>query len=287
MDISFDLIKIFINVAKHQSFSKTARQLNMTQSAISQSIARLENQLDIKLFTRSNGKIQLTEQGLLLYEEASLGERSFLLGISKALNFTPSNAKNLNIKSSSSYFKTFLNPIINNIIASYPNLHINMKRNLHDYNSQESLLNGTLDICITDKIDEFDNSNLKITQIAEMPIEFLYNPKLFDYKTNNHIDFLKRNKIAVNYRSKFHEPYIKFLKDNNISISAEFPHDDMIIDFIMKNKFIGLAPKKLDYLNQLNSLTITSIPTKHVNVYAITHKDNLVANEILAYLTMN
>lgn len=86
MDVSFDLIKIFIYVAKYQSFLKAGMALHLTQSAVSQSITRLENNLSIKLFKRNKSGIELTNEGKLLYDEAQLGKRSFNLGIKRAKN---------------------------------------------------------------------------------------------------------------------------------------------------------------------------------------------------------
>ena len=47
-----DSYRVFNEVAKHQSFSKTAKALYMTQPAVSQTIMNLERELDTRLFTR-------------------------------------------------------------------------------------------------------------------------------------------------------------------------------------------------------------------------------------------
>lgn len=49
------------------SFTKAARALGYTQSSISQMIASLENELDIKLLTRSRTGVRLTIEGAELY----------------------------------------------------------------------------------------------------------------------------------------------------------------------------------------------------------------------------
>ncbi|MDZ7548500.1 helix-turn-helix domain-containing protein, partial [Clostridium perfringens] len=48
-----DLYKVFWNVGKSKSFSKAAKELYMTQPAVSQSIMQLERELDIRLFNRT------------------------------------------------------------------------------------------------------------------------------------------------------------------------------------------------------------------------------------------
>jgi len=56
-------LRTFRAVARHNSFSKAAEELHLTQPAISAQIATLEGQLKLKLFDRVGKKISLTEQG--------------------------------------------------------------------------------------------------------------------------------------------------------------------------------------------------------------------------------
>ncbi len=54
-------------VAKAQSFSKAAIELNVTQSAISQSVKNLETKLEVKIFKRSGKNVILTPEGEKLF----------------------------------------------------------------------------------------------------------------------------------------------------------------------------------------------------------------------------
>ena len=62
-DINLNLYKVFYDVAKYGSFSKAAEFTFTTQSAISKSIKKLEDELNIKLFYRKPHGIELTEEG--------------------------------------------------------------------------------------------------------------------------------------------------------------------------------------------------------------------------------
>lgn len=57
-------------VAELQSFTKAARQLYMSQPAVSFQIKALEEDLQVALFQRGDKKVILTEAGRLLYPEA-------------------------------------------------------------------------------------------------------------------------------------------------------------------------------------------------------------------------
>ncbi len=54
----------FTMAARYRSFSKAAKELGLTTSAISYTIKRMEMGLDVVLFTRTTRSIELTEPGL-------------------------------------------------------------------------------------------------------------------------------------------------------------------------------------------------------------------------------
>ncbi|MBJ7332697.1 MAG: LysR family transcriptional regulator [Solirubrobacteraceae bacterium] len=50
-------------VARHRSFTKAAEELHLAQSAISQQIRRLEQELGVEVFRRSSRSVELTSEG--------------------------------------------------------------------------------------------------------------------------------------------------------------------------------------------------------------------------------
>lgn len=64
---SANAIFVFETAARYLSFTRAAAELNVTQSAVSRMIARLEAHLDATLFLRHAGGIELTEDGRQLY----------------------------------------------------------------------------------------------------------------------------------------------------------------------------------------------------------------------------
>ena len=71
MVVKLDLYRIFCQVAESSSFSGAARELYMTQPAVSQAVSQLERELDMRLFSRTSRGVRLTNDGRLLYEHAS------------------------------------------------------------------------------------------------------------------------------------------------------------------------------------------------------------------------
>ncbi|MCL6612644.1 MAG: LysR family transcriptional regulator [Peptococcaceae bacterium] len=68
--MNFKQLEAFLWVAELQSFTKAARQLYMSQPAVSFQIKALEEDLQVSLFQRGDKRVMLTEAGRLLYPEA-------------------------------------------------------------------------------------------------------------------------------------------------------------------------------------------------------------------------
>lgn len=62
----------FLSAAETENFSKTAKIYNVPASNISQSIHRLEKELETMLFDRTSNKITLNEQGKVFYKEIKI-----------------------------------------------------------------------------------------------------------------------------------------------------------------------------------------------------------------------
>jgi LysR family transcriptional regulator, transcriptional activator of the cysJI operon len=65
-----DYLKTFLTVAKTRSFSIAAKELNLTQGAVSHHIAALEEYFDAELFKRAVNGVEVTDAGAILAETA-------------------------------------------------------------------------------------------------------------------------------------------------------------------------------------------------------------------------
>lgn len=63
-------LKYFCDAAQTQNFSKTAKKFLVPPSNISQTIKRLEKEVETTLFERHANKIKLNDAGLLFYKNA-------------------------------------------------------------------------------------------------------------------------------------------------------------------------------------------------------------------------
>ena len=56
-------IKIFVRVAETSGFAETARQLHLSPPAVTRAISALEDEVGVRLLTRTTRSVKLTEAG--------------------------------------------------------------------------------------------------------------------------------------------------------------------------------------------------------------------------------
>ena len=73
-DLNMNSLKIFLEVANSNSFLEASNKLYVSQPAISKSMSKLEEDLNVTLFYRANKGISLTPSGEILYNYVKKAE---------------------------------------------------------------------------------------------------------------------------------------------------------------------------------------------------------------------
>ena len=116
----FVAIRAFEAAARHKSFTSAARELNVTQSAISHQVKRLEEFLDTTLFSRGSHGIELTAIG-----KDFLGELSDILDRLDASTrrfHHPNSPELLRIRATPAFTSRWLLPRMHRFQSRYPDL---------------------------------------------------------------------------------------------------------------------------------------------------------------------
>lgn len=122
---------IFARAVEEGSFSAAARDLDLTPSAVSKQIRRLEDRLGARLFNRTTRRISLTEAGQAYYERCAriIQEIEEAEDAITALNENPRGR--LRVAATVSFGRMEILPRINQYLERYPD--INMEFELTDH----------------------------------------------------------------------------------------------------------------------------------------------------------
>lgn len=147
MDINFELYKIFYHAATAASFSEAARRLYITQSAVSQAIAGLEEKTGCRLFIRKSRSIKLTNEGEVLLKHIEQAYNFIKTGEAKLQEMQSLDLGEIRIGVSDTVCRYFLLPVLQQFTVMYPNIKI---RVINRTSSQivDILKNGHIDFGI-------------------------------------------------------------------------------------------------------------------------------------------
>lgn len=116
-------LQAFEAVARRRSFALAAAELNLTASAVSHQIARLETQLDVRLFERNAHGVRLSPAG----EHYRLRVSAALAAITAATDDLRQGVRNsLYVHSAPSLASLWLMPRLHRFASAYPDISLNL-----------------------------------------------------------------------------------------------------------------------------------------------------------------
>lgn len=116
--------KIFYEVARCGNISRAAKELYISQPAISKAISKLEESLGIKLFSRNSRGVQLTREGAILFQHVNTAFDSIGRGERELKRIHDFHIGNLKIGVSNTLCKYVLLPYLKGFIGKYPHVNI-------------------------------------------------------------------------------------------------------------------------------------------------------------------
>lgn len=127
MEQNLTLYHIFNAVAEAGNISRAAKELYISQPAISKSISKLEQSLDTKLFNRSSRGVTLTDSGKLLYEHTSAAFHQLEKGEDRLRHSRQLGIGRLRIGASTTLCKYVLLPCLKEFTERYPHIRISIQ----------------------------------------------------------------------------------------------------------------------------------------------------------------
>jgi len=163
MEIHLDLYRVFREAAKCGSISGAAERLFVSQSAVSQAIMQLENQIGGRLFDRNIRGVTLTAEGAVLFSHIDDALMLIENAQVKFAEMKALNAGSIRIGASDTICSLFLLPILKSFNDAHPEIRISVT-NRTTRESIELLKHAAVDIAFVNLPVESDVS-LEITPL--------------------------------------------------------------------------------------------------------------------------
>jgi DNA-binding transcriptional LysR family regulator len=148
--LDLELLRSLVTIVGHESFGAAAVQLGRTQSAVTQQMQRLEEQIGHALFEKRGRQKRLTEHGerLLVYA------RQMLAMNDEALRHLQQGRLEgtLRIGAPHDVADTMLPPLLAEVVRSSPKLQLDIHVGRSPF-LMESLKRGEIDMAISNRLD--------------------------------------------------------------------------------------------------------------------------------------
>ena len=122
-DVSLSTVKAFESAARHGSFRSAASELNLSPSAISHAILKLEQALGTNLFEREGRLVRLSSDGETLMLHVGLAFDELRRGMELVSNRGPDL---LRLHSAPSFAAQWLSPRLSPFLSSHPGVEVRL-----------------------------------------------------------------------------------------------------------------------------------------------------------------
>ena len=261
MNQNLSSYRIFYTVANTGNISKAAKELYISQPAISKSIQKLEESVGCKLFSRSSRGVVLTDEGKLLYEHVSEAFETLTMGEEKLKRSIELGVGHLKIGVSSTLCKYLLLPYLKEFIRQNP--HISISISCQSTNDTLKLLeDNKIDIGLIGKPENLKNIHFdfleEIEDIFVAAKDYLRNLKARGIQ-KDHI--LLSSTLMLLDKNNMTRQYNDYLQENQIFIkdSIDISDMDLLIDFARIG--VGVACVIKNFVREdLENGTLVEIP---------------------------
>lgn len=236
-------LETFLAVTQEKSFSRAAQRLHRTQSAVSQTISRLEEEIGEILFDRSSRDGTLTDAGRLLvrYAEELLNLRT---EAHDALGELRQLHQGKLVISANEFTSLCLLPILNEFHRLYPTVKIQIQRTLASEITRQ-VVNHNVEFGILSFA--VDDEQLTSTVIYRDDLVFVMHPKhpLASAKKLRIRDLGAEFFVAHNVLSPFRAKVIEAFKRNKapLNMPVELPTLEAIKQFVGMGNGLAIIPR--------------------------------------------
>ena len=254
--------RIFYEVARCGNISRAAKELYISQPAISKAIGKLEESLGTRLFLRNSRGVQLTLEGNVLFQHVAAAFDSLSRGEKELKRIHDFHIGQLKIGVSNTLCKYVLLPYLKSFVEKYPHVNITIE-------SQSTA--HTLEMLEARKIDiglvaePRARRGLNFTPVMEIHDGFVCTPAYMENLTLREgpaPDIFKTGNIMLLDRSNMSRKHLDtYLSDRDIEVNQLLEVTDMALLIEFARIGLGIACVILDFVSDdLKNGTLMEVP---------------------------
>jgi len=271
--INLELYRVFYAVAKRGSLTKAARELYISQPAVSQSIKQLESRLGTSLFNRTHHGMELSSGGKLIYKkvEEALSLIENAEDAISELKTTPTGT--VRIGATDSIFSHILADKITAFNKQYPQVKFELISSTTPH-TVELLRGGQCDVAFLNLPSE--NEGIKfLGTVAHLTDVFVANERYSSFK-DGEIPLSKLQELPllmIERNTVARAALASFCRTLGIKLTPdiELSNWDLMLSFVKSGMGIGCIPreyceKELSSGELFEIKTIPALPVRGVGV---------------------
>ena len=254
--------RIFYEVARCGNISRAAKELYISQPAISKAIGKLEESLGTRLFLRNSRGVQRTPEGHVLFQHVAAACDSLRCGAKDLKRIHDFHIGQLKIGVSNTLCKYVLLPYLKSFVEKYPHVNITIE-------SQSTA--HTLEMLEARKIDiglvaePRARRGLNFTPVMEIHDGFVCTPAYMENLTLREgpaPDIFKTGNIMLLDRSNMSRKHLDtYLSDRDIEVNQLLEVTDMALLIEFARIGLGIACVILDFVSDdLKNGTLMEVP---------------------------
>lgn len=292
MNIDYELYRIFYIVAKNGNITRASKELLISEPAVSKSIKSLEGYLGAPLFTRTKKGVNLTTEGITLYEYISKGIEYFKSGEAKFNELINLESGTIRIGINTTLTKEFLMPYLETFHKLYPNINIEIRTNLTS-ELKSMLKDGLIDMHILNLTNEETKNDFNIIKCKTITDCFVSNKpikeKISIKELNNYPLILQdKNSNTRKFLDDFANKYEITLKPKieigSYYLVSEFSRIGLGIGYVTKNYIKNNLDNKELFIVPIKE----KIPSREIGILLNKNTTpNFSTKELIKIITQN
>lgn len=262
MEQNLSQYKIFYEVAKAGNISKAAKELYISQPAISKSVSKLEDSLKVTLFIRNSRGVQLTEEGKLLYNYTKTAFEAIGKGEQELRRRKDFPMGHLRIGVSNTLCRYLLLPYLKGFIEQYPHIRITIQSQSTSH-TVHMLERQHLDLGLIARPS--NRRPLSFQPVMDIQDVFVTTKYYLDHlyvREGKDTDLFQTGNILLLDRNNMTRRYIdEYLNENHLAPKQllEVSTMDLLIEFVKIGMGIGCAIREF-VQEELSSGLLIEVP---------------------------